>query len=815
MSKVNAVRLEDELQSSYIDYAMSVIIGRAIPDVRDGLKPVERKILYGMYNINNVHSQPTKKSAKIVGEVMGKFHPHGDMALYGTLVRMAQNFSMNHTLVEGQGNFGSVDGDPPAAMRYTEVRLAKIAEELLNDLDKGTVKFVPNFDNTEKEPELLPSAFPNLLLNGAAGIAVGVATSIPPHNLGEICDAIVCLLEKKDATVDDVMGIVKGPDFPTGGIAIMSGNAFNGYRYGRGQLTIKAKAEIDEKKGRIVITEFPYNVNKASFVENVAHLARDKRIVGIRDIRDESDRKGISVVIELKNDAEPQQILNQLFKHTSLEVTFPLIYLAVHGKSLQSLNILQLFSAFITYRREVVTNRSRYELNVAKDRLHIVEGLLLAITKIDEIIAAIKGSREIGEARSGLISGFGLTEKQANAILDMKLGRLTHLESDSLNGEKKELEGTIGHYAEILADPAKIDAIIRAETLEIRRKYATPRKTELLFMEEEGEIQDEDLISDEQVSVILTNSGYVKRLNISNYKEQERGGKGIIAMNLKEGDFVKQVTTARNKDYIIFVTDQGRIFWLKAYNVPEGSRYSEGRAVANLLKLEKEKVVTMFNIKDFANSKIFFLTAKGVVKKIRASLFSKPRSNGVRAITLRGGDSIADVSVYTNEEFMIVTTAKGKSIKFKEATVRSIGRSAAGVRGIRLRPEDSARNVISASSAGSLLTISEKGYGKITEIGKYRIQGRGGSGIMNLKVNEKTGPVAKALFVGGESKTLLLMNSAGVSITIPIASIRITGRAASGVRLMKLAPGIKVIDAEVLNYESVAPAAILGQEPEA
>jgi DNA gyrase subunit A len=799
VSKVNIVNLEEELQSSYIDYAMSVIISRAIPDVRDGLKPVQRRILYGMYNLNNFHSQPTKKSARVVGEVMGKFHPHGDAAIYETLVRMAQDFTMNHTLAEGQGNFGSVDGDPPAAMRYTEVRLAKIAEELLNDLDKDTVNFVPNFDNTEKEPELLPSSFPNLLVNGAAGIAVGVATSVPPHNLGEICDAVAQILDNKDTTVDDLLKIIKGPDFPTGGIAIMSGNALNGYKFGKGQLHIKAKTSVDEKKGRIVISEMPYNVNKATFVETVAHLARDKKIIGIKDIRDESDRQGLSVVIELKEGVNPQQILNQLFKHTQLEVTFPINCLAVYGKTLRSMNVLQLLSAFIAHRRDVVTRRSTYELNVAKDRLHLVDGLLIAITRIDAIIKKIKESGEVSEARKALMSGFGLTEKQANAILDMKLSRLTKLENDSLDREKAELEKKIGHYSGILADPAKVDGIIRAETLEIRRKYARPRRTEIQFVDEFAGIEDEDLISDEHVTLILTNSGYVKRLNVSTYHEQERGGKGVIAMNLKDGDFVKHVTTAKSKDYVLFITDQGRIYWLKAYNVPEGSRYSEGRSVANLLNLEGEKVVTLFNIKDFSNSKIFFLTSKGLVKKINASLFAKPRSTGVRAITLRQGDTIADTVVYKKEEFVIVTTRNGKAIKFKEASVRALGRSAAGVRGIRLHGDDVAKNVIAASESGSLLTVSDKGYGKITEVTKYRIQGRGGGGVINMRVNEKTGPVARSLFVNNEAKALLLMNSSGVSITIPIASIRITGRSASGVRLMKLAPGAKVIAARVMG----------------
>jgi DNA gyrase subunit A len=797
VARVNKVPLEDELQSSYLEYAMSVIIGRAIPDVRDGLKPVQRRILYAMYASNNVHSQPTKKSVKAVAEVMGKFHPHGDAAIYDALARMAQDFTMNHTLIEGQGNFGSMDGDPPAAMRYTEARLAKISEELLEDLEKNTVKFVSNFDNTETEPEVLPAKFPNLLINGTSGIAVGVATSMPPHNLGEVCDAAMHLLAHSDATIEDIMAIIKGPDFPTGGIAVMSGSALNGYRYGKGQLTIKAKTEIDDKKNRIIITEMPFNVNKATFVENVASLARDKKIVGIRDIRDESDMKGVRVVIELKEDANPQQLLNQLFKHTQLETTFPLINLVVLGNTLRSMNVLQLLNAFITHRREVVTKRSAYELTVAKDRLHIVDGMLIAIASINEIIRTIKESKEVSEARSRLISGFSLSEKQANAILDMKLSRLTQLENTSLNKEKAELEGKITYYTEVLADAGKIDEIIRNETLEIKKKYARPRKTEIIFADDSVEIQDEDLINDDEVSILLTNSGYVKRMNIASYKGQERGGKGIIAMNLKEGDFIKKMITARNKDFIICVSNRGRIYWLKAYNIPEGSRYSEGKAIVNLLNLKDEKIVTILNIKDFSKARIAFLTRKGTVKRMNAALFSKPRSTGVRAITLNDGDDIADAIVFT-EPLLIAVTKSGKSIKFSENDVRQTGRSAAGVRGIRLRDGDVAKNLIAANETGSVLTVSEKGYGKVTDIIEYRTQGRGGSGVLNLKVNDKTGPVAKALYVNKERK-LLLKNSLGVSIMIPIASIRVTGRAASGVRLMKLEPGAKVIDAKLIE----------------
>ncbi|MCL5239576.1 MAG: DNA gyrase subunit A [Candidatus Marsarchaeota archaeon] len=798
MSKVTSVVLEEELQSSYLDYAMSVIIDRAIPDARDGLKPVQRRILYAMYKINNIHSQPTKKSARVVGEVIGKFHPHGDIPIYDALVRMAQPFSMNHTLVEGQGNFGSVDGDPPAAMRYTEVRLSKMADDLLADLDKETVKFLPNFDNTEEEPEVLPTKLPNLLINGAAGIAVGVATNIPPHNLSEVCDAVLHLIDHKEATVEELLEIIKGPDFPTGGTAIMSQNSTQGYKYGRGQVTVRGKAVIEDNGSRIRINEIPYNVNKANLVETIANLAREKRVQGIRDIRDETDRTGLSVVIDLSRDANAEQILNQLYRHTQLEMTVPLISLAIQGRILKSFSLIQMINAFIAHRRDVVTKRSAFELGVAKNRMHIVEGLIIAVSRISEVIKTIKESRETAEARANLISGFGLTEKQANAILDMRLGKLTLLESDAMNKERQELNDTIKYYTEVLADPAKIDSIIKEETREMKKRYGRPRRTEILHMEQQLEITDEDLIDNNEVSVILTNSGYVKRMGIESYKEQDRGGKGIIAMNLKADDFVKHMITPRNKDYIMFVSNKGRAYWLKAYNIPEGSRYSEGRAIVNLLNIHDEKIVTMFKINDFEKASIIFLTTKGLVKKTDAALFSRPRITGVRAVSLNDGDEIADVIVMREQKYLVIATKNGKSIRFDENDVRSMGRSAAGVHGIRLHDGDVAKNLIAANEEGSILTVSEKGYGKITEIGEYRMQGRGGGGVLNLKTNDKTGPVAKALFVSKETK-LLLINSKGVSIMIPIASIRVTGRAASGVRLMKVEPGAKVIDARLME----------------
>jgi DNA gyrase subunit A len=577
----------------------------------------------------------------------------------------------------------------------------------------------------------------------------------------------------------------------------MSQNAANGYKYGRGQLTVRGRANVDAEKGRITITEIPYNVNKAALMESIADMARAKRVVGVRDLRDESDRNGISIVIELTRDANAEQILNQLYKHTQLETTFPLISLAVTGNVLKSFSVLQLLGTFINYRRGVVTKRSQHELKVARERLHIVEGLQVAISRIEDVVAAIRGSNEVAEARSKLMSGFSLTEKQASAILDMKLSRLTQLEKGALDKEAVELGVSIKHYSDVLADSAKIDAIIKEEMLELKKKYGRPRRTEIVHMDEEVTIQDEDLINDDEVSVILTASGYVKRMGTVNYKEQERGGKGIIAMNLKEGDFVKHMITLRNKDYILFLSTKGRLYWLKAYSVPEGSRYSEGRAIANLLNLKDEGIVTMFRIKDFETSSIFFITAKGKIKRTSAKLFSKPRVTGVHAISLNEGDEIADAIVVKDQKYIIIATKNGKSIRFSVDDVRPMGRSAAGVRGIRTHEGDSAKNIIAAGDEGSVLTVSEKGYGKITDVAEYRMQGRGGGGVINLKVNDKTGPVAKVLFLNKEPK-LLLINSKGVSIMIPTASIRVTGRAASGVRLMKTEPGAKVIDARLM-----------------
>ncbi len=757
------------------------------------------------YDIQVETSHEFVANGMISHNCIGKFHPHGDIPVYDSLVRMAQKFSMNHTLAEGQGNFGSVDGDPPAAMRYTEVRLTKMAENIIEDIDKDTVGFIPNFDNTETEPVVLPSMIPNLLVNGAYGIAVGVATSMPPHNLAEVCDAVVHILDKKGAAVEEIMGIIKGPDFPTGGIAVMSGNTYNGYKFGRGQVSVRGVVEFEEKTRKVVISEIPYAVNKATLVEAIALLVKDKRIIGVSDLRDESDKEGIRVVLDLKKDADPENIINNLYKHTQLENTVPIINLAVLGNSLKTFSIVQLLGTFIDHRRDIVRKRSQYELTLARDRVHIVEGLLITIEKIDEIVTLIKKSREVKEARDGLMHKYGISEKQANAILDMKLSRLTHLEFDSLTNEKRDLEERIGYYSGVLADPEKVDGIIRKETLEVKKEFGRPRRTKIISSSEVEDVSDEEMIVNQKVTVILTNSGYVKRLDVKEYKEQGRGGRGVVVINLKESDYVKQMLNGYTRDYVICVSDKGRVYWLRIYKIPEGSRYAEGKAIVNLLDIKDERIIGIFNIKDFERSSMLFLTKKGLLKKVRASLFSHPRAGGVRALNIRGGDELVDFTTYSDSRYIIIATKKGKIIKFDEKEIRSIGRSGMGVRGIKLRDGDSALKVITGNDTGHILTVTEKGYGKLTDINKYRLQGRGGGGTINIKVSDKTGGVAKTEFLPkvDDSKAVLI-NSYGIAIAFPVKSIRITGRAAKGVRLMKVAGGSRIVDLQIMDGASQA-----------
>lgn len=801
MAQTIEVAIENEMQSSYIDYAMSVIVGRALPDARDGLKPAQRRILYAMYMLGNTHSNPTKKSAKIVGEVIGHYHPHGDAAVYETLIRMAQDFSMNHMLVQGQGNMGSIDGDPPAAQRYTEVRLNKIAEEMLADLEKKAVRFVPNFDNTEEEPLVLPSKVPNLLINGSSGIAVGVAANILPHNLREVCDAIVAYVNNREITSEQLLEHIKGPDFPTGGIAFYNTGLVSSYLTGKGSIFIRGRTATEETKNRtrIIITEVPYTVNKATLVKDIADLVRNKVVTGISDLRDESGKEGIRVVIDLKQDASTDQVLNQLYKHTQLQITLPVMNVAVMEKSLLNFNIRKFIKVFVDHRVDVIRNRTKYDFDVASDRLHIVDGLLKAIGEIDEVVATIRKSNDIKEARATLIQRFTITEKQANAILDMKLSKLTSLESSSLTTEAKQLATDIANLKSILEDESKIYRIIEEETKYIREAYGRDRRTTI----EEGDlsqaIEQEDLIPDEETTVLLTKNNYLKRLQTAQYRKQGRGGKGIIAIELKEGDYPKQIVYCRSKDYLLVLTNMGRAYWLKAYQVPQEGRYSSGKAAVNLIKFsEGEKAERIINTRDFGNKSLLMITKRGVIKRMDAADFSRPRQNGIRAMTLPEGDELADACLSDGSSEIFIATKAGKSLRFKETDLRQIGRTATGVRGIKLNAGDIVVNFMSAKPKDMVVSVTENGFGKATEIEKYRLQRRGGKGVLNLKVKEKSGYVVKVLKVSATDH-IILINSRGLSLEFPVSSIRITGRTATGVRVMRLDEGAKVVDAQTIT----------------
>jgi len=797
--------IENELQVSYINYAMSVIIGRALPDVRDGLKPAQRRILYAMYRLNNSSDQPTKKSARIVGETIGKYHPHGDIAAYQTLVGMAQTFTMNHTLVEGQGNMGSVDGDPPAAQRYTEVRLSKLAEEMLEDIDKNSVEFIPNFDNTETEPVVLPSKVPNLMLNGATGIAVGVATRMLPHNLQEVCDAVIAYIDNQNVTPNELLNYIKGPDFPTGGIVFYDEGLLRSYLTGRGSVSIQARSEIEEEKNgvhRIVITAIPYAVNKASLVTKIVELVRNKTIVGITNVRDESGRQGMRVVIELRQGIQPDFVLNLLYKHTQMQITLPVMNVATLGKRLLTLNVKEMIKHFVAHRFGVIKSRTLYDLNAALERLHLVEGLIVAINNIDGIVALIKKSDDIKAARAALISKYSISEKQANAILEMRLSRLTTMESTTLEAESKSLNASISNYKEILASDSKIYSIIKEETSDLKKRYGRKRLTTIESGTSLKEFESEDLIKDEPCVVLLTKNSYIKRLESSTYKEQGRGGKGIITTNLKEGDFVKQIINCMSKDYLLMVSNMGTVYWLKAYRVPATGRYSTGNAMVNYIGLRAgERISNVINTREFSNKFLTFITKRGKIKRVMAEAFSRPRTNGIRALVLEGNDEVADICLSEGNSEMLITTKQGVALRFKETDVRPVGRGAVGIRGIRLDQNDEVVNILAPKQNEYAITVSGKGYGKATATEEYRLQHRGGKGVVNMKLSGKTGVVVKAV-AGKESDNLLLVNSKGLSIEINISSIRVTGRYASGVRLMRLEEGSFVVDAQVIKKDN-------------
>jgi len=789
--RLGQIAIEDEMRSSYLDYAMSVIVGRALPDVRDGFKPVHRRILFAMNEMGLASNRAYRKSAKIVGEIMGNYHPHGDAAIYDTLVRMAQDFNMRYMLVDGQGNYGSMDGDPPAAMRYTEARMTKLAEEMLADIDKETVDFGPNYDESREEPLVLPARVPNLLINGAGGIAVGYATNIPTHNLGEVIDGLLLLLENPDVTVPQLMKKIPGPDFPTAGFIYGTEGIKKAYETGRGLLTLRAKAaiETDERteRERIIVTEIPYQVNKASLIEKIADLVQDGRVEGISDIRDESDREGVRVVIELKRNEIPLVILNNLYKHTQLQTTFGVIMLALVNNRPEVLNLKQILVAFVEHRREVVVRRTAFELRKAEERAHILEGLKIALDNLDAVIALIRRSQSPDEARVGLMTQFQLTEIQASAILDMRLQRLTQLERNKLIEEYREVLKQIEYLKSILASEALVRTIIKDELLQIRTAFIDERRTQIV--KEEADLTVEDLIADEEVVVTISHTGYIKRNPVTLYRAQRRGGKGKIAMGVKEEDFVETLFTASTHDYLLFFTDAGKVFWLKVHEIPEAGRAAKGKALVNLLALSTdEKVTASLPVKEFRNDRyIVMATKQGVIKKTELSAYGNPRQGGIIALSLDGGDKLIGVELTDGQREILLGTRRGITIRFQEEEVRAMGRTAHGVRGITLEEGDQVigMETITPDSTTAILTVTEGGYGKRTPVNEYRIQGRGGKGIISVKTTERNGLAVGFLQVRDDDE-IMLMAAMGKVLRCKVDDIREIGRNTQGVRLLDL-----------------------------
>jgi len=793
MAKV-PINIEEEMKVSYLDYAMSVIIGRALPEVRDGLKPVQRRILYAMFREGLLPGKKYSKCAGVVGEVLKKYHPHGDTAVYDALVRLAQDFNMRYPVVDGQGNFGSIDGDPPAAYRYTEARLAKIAEELLADIDKETVDFTANFDETTEEPKVLPSRIPNLIINGSAGIAVGMATNIPPHNLGEIIDSLVMILENSETTAADLMTVVKGPDFPTGGIIHGTTGIKDAYENGRGIIKIRARARIErEHKGgeSIIISELPYQVNKARLIEKIAELVREKKIEGVSDIRDESDRDGIRVVLELKRGEMAEVVLNNLYKHTQMETTFGIIMLALVGGQPHVLGLKRLLSYFLQHRRDVVLRRTRYELRKAEERAHILEGLKIALDHLDEIIALIRASKSPEEARQGLMKNSPLTEIQAQAILDMKLQRLTGLERDKIITEYKDTLKEIERLKAILGSAALVSKIIKDELLEIRTRYADDRRTEIT--EETKEITIEDLITEEEMVITLSHQQYIKRNPLSAYRSQRRGGKGLMGMETKEEDFVEQLFIGSTHDYMLFFSNLGRLYWKKIYEIKEFGRAAKGQALVNLLSLaEGERIATALPVRDFKEGYLVTFTKKGMVKKTVLDEYSNPRGKGIIAVSLEEGDELITVRKTDGKSDLIIGTSEGLSIRFNEEDVRPMGRSAKGVIGVRLQKGDEVVSAEVAEMKTALLTVTEKGIGKRTKLEEYPVQGRGGKGVISIKLTEKGGKAVGLIQVRDEDEVVMIANT-GKLIRTVAGNISIHGRNTQGVKLMDLDPEDRIV----------------------
>jgi len=810
--RIIPINIEDEMKSAYIDYSMSVIVSRALPDVRDGLKPVHRRVLYGMHELGLQYNKPYKKSARIVGEVLGKYHPHGDSSVYDTMVRMAQEWSLRYPLVEGQGNFGSMDGDSPAAMRYTEARLQRITEEMLTDIDKDTVDFTLNFDDSLKEPTVLPARLPNLLINGASGIAVGMATNILPHNLSEVVDGITATIDNPEITIEELMQYIKAPDFPTGGIIYGYSGVRQAFETGRGRIVVRGRAEIEERdngRERIIITEIPYQVNKATLVMKIAELANEKKIEGIADVRDESDRQGLRIVVEVKRDAMASIVLNYLYKLTPLQTAYGVNNVALVNGRPRLLNLKQLIEEFIKFRIEVVVRRTKYELRKAEERAHILEGLLIALDNLDEVIALIRASATVEEARNGLMERFELSELQARAILDMRLQKLTGLEREKVKEEYDGLMKKIEYYKSVLASVELQRQIVKDELLEVKEKYGDERRTEITF--EEGDINIEDIIADETVVVTISHSGYIKRTPVSEYRLQNRGGRGSRGSKTKQEDFVEHMFIASNHNYLLLFTEQGRCHWLRVYEIPEGTRNSGGRFIQNVVSIPPEDKVKAYIIvqdlkdEDFLNSNyIMFCTKNGMVKKTALEAFSRPRSNGINAITINEGDQLLEARLTNGNNEIFLGSRRGYAVRFHEKDVRPMGRTAAGVRGMTLQGPDDAVVGMACVEVGNeeltILAISENGTGKRSLVEDYRLTKRGGKGVKTLEITDKTGALL-AIKAVREDDNLMITTKAGIVIRIAVSDIRVMGRATQGVRVIRVDDKDEIADVTVLPYD--------------
>lgn len=796
LNSIIPIDINQEMQKSFIAYAMAVIINRALPDVRDGLKPVHRRILYSMSELNMYPDKPYRKSARLVGDVLGKYHPHGDMAVYDAMVRMAQDFSTRYMLVDGHGNFGSVDGDGAAAMRYTEARMSKITLELLRDIDKDTVDFYPNFDETLEQPAVLPARFPNLLVNGTGGIAVGMATNIPPHNMAETINATIALIDNPDISIDQLIDVMPGPDFPTGGIIMGVSGIRSAYKTGRGRIRVRAKAEIEkynEDRERIVVTELPYQVNKAALVEKIAELVHEKRIDGISDLRDESDKSGMRVVIELKRNANANVVLNHLYKHTQMQDTFGVIMLALVDSEPRVLNLKQVLEYYIEHQKDVIVRRTKFELEKAQKRAHILEGLIIALDNIDEIVNLIKKSPDAASARASLIERFGLSEIQAQAILDMRLQRLTGLERDKIEGEYREILAKIDHFNKILSTPQMVLDIIKDDLIEIRDKYSDARRTQITF--DEDDIDIDELIAREDMVVTLTHYGYIKRISLETYRAQRRGGRGVTAMSTREEDFAEQVFVTCTHNQLLFFTNKGKVYMKKCYQIPEAGRTAKGTAIVNMLNLDPdEKISAVFPIESEIekDSNLMIVTKRGVVKKTPFTEYSNIRQNGLKAVNLRDDDELISVMETDGSKQIIVGTRDGMSIIFSEEDVRPMGRVATGVRAIKLRAGDSVVDACISEKDKQILVITEKGYGKRTLASEYRLQSRGGIGLKSMNITDKTGKLCGLKVVDG-TEDIMLINDAGVVIRMSVEEISLIGRSTQGVRLMRVDDDTKVV----------------------